>query len=157
LDLKGQFDGVFCWGGSFGYFSDAENARLVAAYVRALRPGGRLLIEQPDRERILRHFQRVMQTGSITLRNHWDARNQRVITRRFEPGVEGRRNFSSMRSYTPAQMRALFELQGLTVEQVQRCREFGVHGKPVPRIVTVGVKPDTGVNPTIQRIPEPVP
>jgi SAM-dependent methyltransferase len=155
LDLKGQFDGVFCWGGSFGYFSDAENARLVAAYVRALRPGGRLLIEQPDRERILRHFQRVMQTGSITLRNHWDARNQRVITRRFEPGVEGRRNFSSMRLYTPAQMRALFEIQGLTVEQVQRCREFGVHGKPVPRIVTVGVKPDTGVNPTVQRIPEP--
>jgi hypothetical protein len=79
--MEGQFDGIINWGGSFGYFSEAENARLVEAYVRALRPGGRLLIEQPDREYILRHFQRVMRIGSITRRNRWDARNQRVVTR----------------------------------------------------------------------------
>jgi len=42
LDMEGQFDGIINWGGSFGYFSEAENARLVEAYVRALRPGGRL-------------------------------------------------------------------------------------------------------------------
>jgi SAM-dependent methyltransferase len=141
LDMEGQFDGIINWGGSFGYFSDAENARLVEAYVRALRPGGRLLIEQPDREYILRHFQRVMQIGSTTRRNRWDARNQRVVTRWFGSGAEDRRNASSMRLYTPAQMRGLLELAGLIVDQVQRSVMFDAWGKSLPRMVTIGKKP----------------
>jgi SAM-dependent methyltransferase len=147
LDMEGQFDGVLSWSGSFGYFSEAENARLVGAHVRALRPGGRLLIEQPDREHILRHFQQVMPVGSFTVRNGWDARNQRVVSRRSESGVEDRRNSSSMRLNTPAQMRALFERQGLIVEQVQRSLVFeSKYGRSVPRMVTVGRKPGSGVD-----------
>jgi SAM-dependent methyltransferase len=147
LDMEGQFDGVLSWSGSFGYFSETENARLVGAYVRALRPGGRLLIEQPDREHLLRHFQRVMLVGSFTVRNRWDARNQRVVSRRSESGVEDRRNSSSMRLYTPAQMRALFERQGLIVEQVQRSLVFeSEYGRSVPRMVTVGRKPGSGAD-----------
>jgi SAM-dependent methyltransferase len=145
LDMEGQFDGVMSWSGSFGYFSEPENARLVGAYARALRPGGRLLIEQPDREHLLRHFQPVMRIGSFTVRNQWDARNQRVVSRRFESGVEDRRNSSSMRLYTPAQLRALFERQGLIVEQVHRCVVFGnEHGKFVPRMIAIGRKPGSG-------------
>jgi SAM-dependent methyltransferase len=146
LDMDGQFDAILSWSGSFGYFSEPENARLVEAYARALRPGGRLLIEQPDREYLLRHFQRVMRIGSITRRNRWDARNQRVVCRQFESGVEGRRNSSSMRLYTPAQMRGLFERHGLIVEQVQRSVMFDAWGKPVRRMVTVGRKPVLGAN-----------
>jgi SAM-dependent methyltransferase len=141
LDMECQFDGIINWGGSFGYFSEAENARLVEAYVRALRPAGRLLIEQPDREHILRHFQRVMRRGSHTFRNRWDARNQRVVSRRFESGVEDRRNSSSMRLYTPAQIHRLFELGGLIVENVQKSVIFDAWGNPVRRVVTVGRKP----------------
>jgi SAM-dependent methyltransferase len=142
LDMEGQFDAILSWSGSFGYFSEAENARLVGAYARALRPGGRLLIEQPDREQILRHFQRVMRIGSSTVRNRWDARNQRVMSRRFESGVEDRRNSSSMRLYTPAQIRGLFERQGLIVERVYRSLAFGnEHGRSVPRRVMVGRSP----------------
>jgi SAM-dependent methyltransferase len=145
LDMEGPFDAVLSWSGSFGYFSEAENARLVGACARALRPGGRLLIEQPDREHILRHFQRVMQMGSFTVRNRWDARNQRVVSRRFESGVEDRPNSSSMRLYTPAQMRALFEHQGLIMEQVQRSLLFeSEYGQSVPRMVAVGRKPGSG-------------
>jgi SAM-dependent methyltransferase len=141
LDMEGQFDGIINWGDSFGYISEAENARLVEAYVRALRPGGGLLIEQPDREHILRHFQRVMRIGCITRRNRWDARNQRVVTRWFGSGAEDRRNSSSMRLYTPAQMRGLFELGGLIVERVQKSVIFDAWGNPVRRVVTVGRKP----------------
>jgi hypothetical protein len=146
LDMEGQFDGIINWGGSFGYFSEAENARLVEAYVRALHPGGRLLIEQPDREYLLRHFQRVMRIGSITRRNRWDARNQRVVTRWIGSGAEDRRNSSSMRLYTPAQMCGLFDLGGLIVEQVQRSVMFDAWGKPFPRMVTVGRKPVLGAD-----------
>jgi SAM-dependent methyltransferase len=149
--MEGQFDGIFNWAGSFGYFSDAENTQLIAAYVRALRPGGRLLIEQPNREHLLRHFQRVMQTDSTIYRSRWEARSQRVITRRTEAGAENRRNISSMRLYTPVQMRVLFEGQGLIAEHVHRSLVFDAYGKSAPRMVTIGRKPDTGANQTIQR------
>jgi SAM-dependent methyltransferase len=155
LDMEGQFDGVFSWAGSFGYFSEAENAQLIAAYVRALRPGGRLLIEQPNREHILRHYQRVVQTGSVTYRSRWDARNQRVTTRRIVAGAEDRRNSSSMRLYTPGQMRALFERQGLIVEQVHRSLVFDAYGKSVPRMVIVGRKPNSGANRVARRVAPP--
>jgi SAM-dependent methyltransferase len=145
LDMEGEFDAILSWSGSFGYVSEAENARLVGAYARALRPGGRLLIEQPDREHLLRHFQQVMRMGSFTVRNRWDARNQRVVSRRFESGAEDRRSSSSMRLYTPAQMRALFERQGLIVEQVQRPVAFdSEYGRTVPRMIEVGRKPVSG-------------
>jgi SAM-dependent methyltransferase len=146
LDMEGQFDGIINWGGSFGYFSEAENARLVQAYARALRPGGRLLIEQPGREHILRHFQRVMRRGSYTFRNRWDARNQRVESRWYESGADGRRNASSMRLYTPAQLRDLFELGGLIVERVQKSVIFDAWGNPVPRVIAVGRKPVSGTD-----------
>jgi SAM-dependent methyltransferase len=154
LEIEGQFDGIFNWAGSFGYFSEAENVRLIAAYVRALRPGGRLLIEQPDREHLLRHFKRVMRTKSVIYRSRWDARNQRVITRRIEAGAEKRSNSSSMRLYTPAQMRALFECRGLIVEQMHRSLLFEAYGKSVPRMVIVGRKAETGASrPSSERKP----
>jgi len=149
LDMEGQFDGILSWAGSFGYFSDSENARLVAAYVRALRPGGRLLIDLPNREHTLRHFRREVESDSVIYRSHWDARNERMTTRRIVAGTDDRRNTSSVRLYTPAQTRALFERQGLIVEQMHRSLVFEAFGKSVPRMVSVGRKPDLG--PTRQR------
>jgi SAM-dependent methyltransferase len=149
LDMEGQFDGILSWAGSFGYFSERENAQLVAAYVRALRPGGRLLIDLPNREHILRHFRREVVADSVVYRSSWDTRNQRMTTRRIVAGVEDRRNTSSMRLFTPAQTRALFECQGLIVKQMHRSLVFDPFGKSVPRMVTMGRKPDFG--PTRQR------
>lgn len=144
LGMAGQFDGILSWAGSFGYFSEAENDQLVAAYVRALRPGGRLLIDLPNREHVLRHFRREVQAGSMVYRSRWDTRKERMMTRRIVAGVEDRRNTSSMRLYTPAQMRALFERHGLIVEQMHGSLVFDAFGKQSPRMVTVGWKPDVG-------------
>ena len=55
LNADNQFEGILNWAGSFGYFAAAENSQLIAAFVRALRPGGYLLIEQPNREHLLRN------------------------------------------------------------------------------------------------------
>jgi SAM-dependent methyltransferase len=147
LEFAAQFSGIFNWAGSFGYFTDAENVALVAAYARALRPGGRLLIEQPEREHLRRHFQREMRTGSVTVRCRWNARDQRVTTRRYESGVERRRNSSSIRLYTPAQMRALFERAGLVVVGIYRSLTFDAYGNSVPRMAIVGRMPLTGARP----------
>jgi SAM-dependent methyltransferase len=40
-----RFDRLVCWSLSFGYFDDETDRRVLAGFRRALRPGGRLLLE----------------------------------------------------------------------------------------------------------------
>ena len=115
LDVDAEFHGAFNWQGSFGYFSDEQNADLVRRYARALRRGGRLLIDQVNREFVLRHFQPEMEADGVTMHNRWNAGEQRIescwISRRG-----GRvNNPLSIRLYTPGEMAALFEDAGLRV------------------------------------------
>ena len=117
LDYDGVFDAVINWGGSFGYFSDAVNADVLARLARALKPGGRLLIDQRHREFILRHFQASRAGAVHSQQNRWDAATQRIegIWTVHDPAGE-RTCFSTVRLYTPAQFRRLFARAGLTWE-----------------------------------------
>ncbi|MCH8076650.1 MAG: methyltransferase domain-containing protein [SAR324 cluster bacterium] len=45
LRFRGGFDGAFCFGNSFGYFGPDGTAAFLAGMGRALRPGGRLVID----------------------------------------------------------------------------------------------------------------
>jgi SAM-dependent methyltransferase len=45
LDWEGEFDGAFCMGNSFGYFEFGEMIAFVEGLARALKPGGRFVIE----------------------------------------------------------------------------------------------------------------
>jgi SAM-dependent methyltransferase len=45
LPWHGEFDAAFCAGNSFGYFDDEGNQAFLGAVARALRPGGRFLLE----------------------------------------------------------------------------------------------------------------
>lgn len=60
-----RFDRVVSWFTAFGYFDDRENRAVLAEVARALRPGGRYLVELNNRDWILANFQpqRVSQLG----------------------------------------------------------------------------------------------
>lgn len=45
LSRAGEFDGVFCMGNSFGYLEPADNREFIAAVSRALKPGGRFVMD----------------------------------------------------------------------------------------------------------------
>src|SRR5262249_1977537 len=45
LAWDGEFDGAFCFGNSFGYLDDTNNALFLRAVARALRPGGRFVLD----------------------------------------------------------------------------------------------------------------
>ncbi len=49
-----EFDAAFCYFTSFGFFTDADNADVLRRVARALKPGGRFLIEAANRDAILR-------------------------------------------------------------------------------------------------------
>jgi SAM-dependent methyltransferase len=48
LAYAGEFDAVLLLSGSFGFFDDATNMDVLARVARALRPGGRLLVDVFD-------------------------------------------------------------------------------------------------------------
>jgi SAM-dependent methyltransferase len=53
IDFDAQFDGAYCLFSTFGYFDDETNKKAVANMARALRPGGRLLIEILNRDYVI--------------------------------------------------------------------------------------------------------
>ena len=53
LDFDAQFDGAYCLFSTFGYFDDETNKKTVANIARALKPGGRLMIEILNRDYVI--------------------------------------------------------------------------------------------------------
>ena len=141
IEFPAVFHGVFSWFASFGYFSDSENADLMRRYARALKRGSRLLIDQPNREHILRNFERVHVEGNIVMRGHWDQGVQRLVVRRVVNGTQDPRNTSSMRLYTPRQMRMLYEQAGLVLEDLYGSEARDGYTRSSPRMISVGRKP----------------
>ena len=53
MAYEAQFDGVYCVFSTFGYFDDDANKRTAQLFARALRPGGRLVLELLNRDYII--------------------------------------------------------------------------------------------------------
>ena len=141
LDFDGEFDAVFNWGGSFGYFDEAANRDVVRCYARALKPGGRLLIDQPTREYLLRHFHPSRKHGRMSIRARWDATTERLeTTYRFTHGGGCRRFPMSIRLYTPGQFRRLLAGAGLVTEAVYGSLDGSRYHRGWRRIYVVGRK-----------------
>ncbi|MBN1916955.1 MAG: class I SAM-dependent methyltransferase [Verrucomicrobia bacterium] len=152
LDVDGEFDGVVNWFGSFGYFDDATNLDVLRRFARAVRPGGRVLIQQANRERCLRHFlkerrvplREVGRRGRdiVVIRNRWNHRLERVegtwaLDVDGEPGSQR----LSMRWYTPGQFKTLFRRAGLEFEALYGSALGEPYTPSSPAIVVVGRKP----------------
>jgi SAM-dependent methyltransferase len=140
IDFDSEFDAVINWFGSFGYFSDVENADLIRRFARALRKGGRLLVDQSNRERVLRNFG-VQSHPGLTIRSRWNGKTQRVhstwiIRRRGRT----RRSRLSIRFYTPAQLRKLMERAGLRVVAVYGSANGERYRRGGKRLIMVGRK-----------------
>ena len=142
MDFDGEFDAAFCWQGSFGYFGDVENRGVVKRYARALRKRGRLLIDQPNREYLLRHFRSKRSDGNTTIVTRWDRKSARVESD-WIIRSEGKRsrNPMSMRLYTPGEMRSLFRQSGLEVEALYGSIGGEPYRRSSRRLIVVGRKP----------------
>ncbi|HOJ20655.1 MAG TPA: class I SAM-dependent methyltransferase [Armatimonadota bacterium] len=141
LPLREGFDAVCNWWSSFGYFSDAENLRVLRGMVAALRPGGRLIIEQPNRHFVLRRLRPVMTESDWVLLTNWNARTQRLesVWIHEEDGREERYPMS-IRWYTWAQFRSLFRKAGLTLEAAYGDHDGSDYTPSSRRLIVVGRK-----------------
>lgn len=142
LAFDGEFDAALNWFGSFGYFSDGENLETLKRFAAALRPGGYVLVDEVNRERILRQFKKKVQDGDLTIRNRWDSSRQRVEgTWTWSERGQRKTNRSSIRLYTLGQLKRLFWQAGFEVKKVYGDASGSAFSRASSRLILVGKKP----------------
>ena len=77
-DLPDNQDLILNWGSSFGYFSDAGNAELLAHFATALKTGGELLIEVANPMRVIAGDAVRLIASGDSVPETWDAANKRA-------------------------------------------------------------------------------
>lgn len=123
IDFDGEFDAAYNVYTSFGYFEEeAENQRALHAVSRALRPGGRFLIDVLNPTGLAARYQTRMwdelDSGAMFLQQHeFDViggRNKAVWT--FVRGDGSRSELvHSVRVYAPWELAGMLQAAGLTV------------------------------------------
>jgi SAM-dependent methyltransferase len=147
LPWRDEFDAACCFGNSFGYMDDAANAGFLGAVARALRPGGKFMIEAGAAvaEVALVSFQerRWFDYAGLLflLHNRYDHEAGRIETEfTFVHGDAIERRTGSQRVYTYSELTAYCRYAGFG-----RVQGFsGVAGEPfrlgAPRLILVATK-----------------
>ena len=147
MDFDGQFDAAFLFFTTFGYFDDDENFRVLKNISRALRRGGRLLIDLSNPFRILDNMERrswlMLEDGSVYLEElRLNPESMRVDAEILilKKGGESVRRRRSVRIYTPAELLFLMELAGIRKVALYGDYDFSPFGRQSRRLIVVGEK-----------------
>ena len=122
LPWRNRFDSAFCFGNSFGYLDDEGNAAFLGAVARALKPGGRFVLETPMvLESLLGQLKDRpwFKAGDIHLlaQNAYDAARGRLdIEYTFVANGRTETRRSTNRAYTYRQLVELIDSAGFTIE-----------------------------------------
>lgn len=139
ISFSNEFDAVYNWMGSFGYFNDKENQAILKLFCEASRKKGRIAIDQIHREKVLRNFKKQSEIRGIKTRTKYDRETQTLITQR-KVGDNPWGNLSVIRVYTYREMETLFELAGLRVIQVLGSHSGERFTRTSRRMIFIGEK-----------------
>jgi SAM-dependent methyltransferase len=148
LDFVEEFDLVLLLFTSFGYFGDEENVRVMENVARALKPGGLLGFDVPNRDAVTKDVPSahvIDRDGDLTInRLSFDVLSGRFHNRRIliRDGVRKDKPFS-IRLYNATEIRDLLNRAGLQVRKM-----VGYGGQPLSAdsrgILVVAPKPFPG-------------
>jgi SAM-dependent methyltransferase len=124
LPFEREFDAVYSFFTSFGYFGDDENEQVLAGIARALKPGGRFLIDMMNRDWLLTHPQQRTWTqrddGALFMEEtSLELAASRVVARQMLIDPQGGPQVTKeyfLRAYTCAELTALLRRHGLAVK-----------------------------------------
>ena len=152
LPFTEPFDGVYSYFTSFGYFSDADNERVLAEIGRVTRAGGRFLIDLMNRDWLLTHPQQRTWTqrddGALLMEEtDIELPTSRVVSRQIliEPGggPQVTKEFF-LRAYTCAELSALLVRHGFHVRSVFGSIGGGPHTTESTRLVVLSERSGDG-------------
>lgn len=142
--LGGPFDLVLSLCHSFGFFDDAENARMLASWAGRLVSGGYFVLDVWNRDRIVRlltpeHTWQASPELRVTDQAHFDPLTSRLMIHSIYAYTEGRQYAydASFRLYTAPELRALLLASGLEVRAVYGSLTGGPFTLDAPRLVLV--------------------
>ena len=122
LPFGAEFDGAFCFGNSFGYLNDDENADFLQTLSQTLKPGARFILDAPAiAECLLPNLQphrSITVAGiSVSIENRYDEDESRIFTDfTFMRNGETDKRQSSQRIYTYRELSELLSLAELQTE-----------------------------------------
>jgi SAM-dependent methyltransferase len=147
LPWEGEFDAVINMFTAFGYFeAEEENERALKPARRALRPGGRLLLDLPNREvwvQLIPNGQRNWKEvgDHLVLDEHlWDEAGLRLRVRRIIVASDGSRRAKGfdLREYSHDEIVGLLGQAGLEWERTYGDIAMGEFGPESRRMLVVG-------------------
>ncbi len=157
LPWKDRFDLAVCWGNSFGYLDDAGDREVLQSISRAIKPGGRLMLETGSiAETLWPQFQaqKSYQFGDIHFHavRRYDFRQSRLhIEYQFRRGEENVAHPASQRVYTVRELCELLEAAELRIDSLWG----GIDGSPLalgsPQLIVLAVRVDKRQTGSIDR------
>ncbi len=148
LPWRNEFDAVINLWTAFGYLEcDEEDEKVLRAVHRCLRPGGRLMLDMWNRDRMARIFQPKdwrEHEGHILLEERkWDWLTGRMHNRRVILGPDGSRRETGyvLRAYTHPEFVGMVRRAGLEWERSYGDFEGAEYGETSPRMIVVARKP----------------
>jgi SAM-dependent methyltransferase len=150
IPFSGRFDAVVNMFSSFGYLeSEAEDARVLTAIVRALKPGGRVLLDLLNRDWVIANYETEDshrgEDGTLYLEHRrFDletSRNHVSFTVVSPDGQRREVGGHHIRLYTLREMRGALEAAGLSYEGVQGGFQGEPYGIDTRRMIIVARRP----------------
>lgn len=138
------FDAAINMFTAFGYFSDEENQAVLNGVARALKAGGRLVMELAHRDRVVSGFRETdwyeLDDGTVVwVRRHFDAvrgLSTSIDRWRTPDGVEHER-YHRIRLYTATELGAMLLAAGLTPQAWYGTTELHGFEARSPRMIVV--------------------
>jgi SAM-dependent methyltransferase len=149
IPFENRFDAVINMFTAWAYFEeDEENLEVFRQVFKALKPGGKFLLDQQNWLRVWAHFRRQdwrsYDDGTLWLRESstdWLAGRERDRNLLIEP--DGRRfeHPLSIATYSPWEVARMLRQAGLEVKALHGGLEGGEFGLDAPRAVYLAQKP----------------
>jgi cyclopropane fatty-acyl-phospholipid synthase-like methyltransferase len=146
IAFEKEFDAVINYGGSFGFFSDEENLDFCRRAFRALKPGGKFLLDGMNRKWVLGDFHDFMvhrEAGPrITSRNRFDKKTNRVTSRwTFTQGERREVRSSTIWLFDATDIRKMLRKAGFREIRLYGLPALGRLARSSQRIIAVAERP----------------
>lgn len=147
ITYRTEFDAVLSLDGAFGCLdSDRDDAKVLEAARRGLKPRGQLLLDLPNRERMLRRLEPHSWEGGeegkgpvMLDRVFFDLEKGRLDNHRTIVGPKGERtpSFMSRRVYALTEVKAQLERAGLEYGRCWGSYDGAAYGLESPRLIVL--------------------
>ena len=151
IEFDGRFDAAYCYFTSFGFFDDATNFDVLRRLARALRPGGRFLLDLQNRENytsgepVHQEFtefeQDVGRRALLSSTTYETNTGVAHLTLKLYGGHAELEEMSfSVRLYTLPELRWLLQQAGMEIERAYGDCDGSAYQMASPRLIAVAYK-----------------